>query len=399
MKTTIEKLPKSKIKLTVEVPQEMMKLYFSRVYNKMAPLTEVKGFRPGKAPKNLTINAIGESKLQTEILNMALSETYAEALKKENIFPIANPKINIKKVADLTTDNVQLEYEAEIDILPEVKIGDYKKIKIKNQESRIKVTKDEIDQIISHLRRQHATFKEVDRPAKMDDRIEMDFEGSERGVVLENLTSKNYPVILGSRSLIPEFEKKLVGMKKSQEKEFDVELKNPAKTSDADSEKKLVHFKVKMHTVQEVTLPKVDDELAKKFGQKDIKELTDNIEKDIKKEKENAGKQKREQELIDKLIKMSTIEVPESLIEQESERMLERLKNQAQTAGIPFEKYLENLHKTEEELKKELAPQAEKTVKIGLIIGEIIKKEEKNWKIDPKDNDAGKKVLEKLLNN
>ena len=403
MKTTLEKLPKSKVKLTVEVPQEMIRIYFTRVYNKMAPLAEVKGFRPGKAPRHLTISAIGENKLTSEILNMALSETYGEAIKKEDILPIASPKINIKKIADLTTDNAQLEYEAEIDVLPEAKIGDYKKLRIvnpqiytKNEELRIKVTKDEIDQILSHLRRQHATFKEVDRPAKLGDRIEMDFEGSERGVVLENLTSKNYPVILGSKSLIPEFEKKLVGMKKSGEKEFDVEL-GPAKSDDSGAGKKLVHFKVKMHQVQEVILPALDDELAKKFQQKNLDNLKKTIEADIIKQKEITKKQKQEQELVEELLKISEVEVPESLIEQEVNRMIEQLKSRAQTAGIPFEKYLENLKKTEDEFKKDLAPQAEKTVKIGLIIGEIAKKEEKTWKIDLKEQDAGKKVMEKLL--
>lgn len=377
-----ENLAGSKVKLTISVPSELMRGYFAKVYNKLAASVEVKGFRAGKAPKNLTISAIGENRLVSEIIDMALQETYGRALKEENIIPVAPPKINIKKMADLTAPTAVLEYEAEIELLPEVKIGDYKKLRIKSKKTKVEVTKAEIDQVLSHLQRQHATFKEIDRPTKEGDRVEIDFTGKERGVVLENLSSKNYPVILGSKVLITEFEKKVEGMKKGDEKDFKLKIKD-----------KEIDFHVKMLDVKEVILPKLDDELAKKFGKKTLQELTKAIEEDIIKQKNLQEKQNQENQLIDELLKITQVEVPESLILQETNRMVEQLKQRTQMAGMPFEKYLGQVKKTEEDLKKDFRPQAEKTVKVGLTLGEIGKYE----KIDLKEKDAGKKVMEKLV--
>lgn len=388
LKIQKENLEKSKVKLTVSLPPEMMVGYFKKIYDKLASTVEVKGFRRGKAPKNLTIMQIGENRIVSEIVDMALQETYPKALAQEKLIPIASPKIELKKMADLTGEAPELEYTAEIELLPEVEVGNYKKIRIKNKKSKNTSYKDEIDQVLSHLQRQHATFKDIDRPAKNGDRVEMDFEGKERGVMLENLSSKNYPVILGSKVLLPNFEKEILGMKKGEEKKFKANVepdkKKPAKNID---------FTVKVNNVQEVTLPKLDDAFAKKFEKKTIQDLTKAIEEDIIKQKDIKAKQDEEGELIEELLKISKVEVPESLIDQESNRMIEKLKEQTNMSGMTFVKYLEALKKTEEELKKDLRPQAEKTVKTGLVLGEIGKLE----KIDLSKEDSGKKVLEKLL--
>lgn len=378
-----ENLSGCRIKLTVNIPSELMRGYFATVYNKLAAGVEVKGFRKGKAPKNLTISAIGENRLVSEIIDLALQETYGQALKQEKVIPVAAPKVNIKKMADITADTAELEYEAEVDLLPEVKVGDYKKIKIKRQKDKeIKVSQDEIEQVFSHLQRQHASFNDITREVKEGDRVIIDFEGKERGVVLENLSSKNYPVILGSKALIPEFEKKVEGMKKGEEQDFKLKIKD-----------KEIDFHVKMLNTQEVILPKKDDELAKKFGKNTISELTKAIEEDVLKQKELQEKQNQENQLVEELLKIVKVEIPESLIDQESNRMVDQLKQRTEMAQIPFEKYLEQIKKTEEELKKDFRPQAEKTVKVGLTLGEIGKLE----KIDLSKEDAGKKVMEKLL--
>lgn len=388
-----ENLGKSKIKLTVKVPSALMRGFFATVYNQMAVGVEVKGFRKGHAPRLLTISAIGENRLSQEIINLSLTETYGTALKQEKIVPISPPRINIKMLKDLTVDTAELEYEAEIDLIPEVKIGDYKKLKLKIKNEKQEVKQEEIDQVLGHLQRQHATFDEKPASsaggagsAEMGDRIEMDFEGTERGVVLENLTSKNYPVILGSKVLIPEFEEKIVGAKKGEEKEFDVEI-------GSDKSKKKVHFKVKILNVQKVNLPALDNELAKKFGKNKIEELKYAVADDIVKQKEAQQKRDQENEIVEQLLKISQLEVPESLVEQETHRMIDELKNRISMMNMPFEQYLGQMKKTETDLHTDFAEQAEKTVKVGLILGEIAKLE----KMDLKDEQVGKKVMENLL--
>lgn len=380
-----EDLSKSKVRLSVTVPSVLMRKYFKQVYDRLSPAVEVKGFRKGQAPKALTVAAIGEQRISQEIIDLALNESYITALKQEKIVPVASPSINIKMLKDLTNDDAELAYDAEIDLLPEIKVGNYKNLKV-SKIGEVKVDQSEVDQVLGHLQRQHATFEDKNGSAEMGDRIEMDFEGTERGVVLENLTSKNYPVILGSKVLIPEFEKEVVGLKKGDEKEFDTNIGK-------DKNKKKVHFKVKVLQVQKVNLPPMDDELAKKFGQQTIDELRLAVENDIAKQKETEGKRAQEAEIAEGLLKITKIEVPESLVEQETHRMIDELKNRTEMMGLPFEQYLLQLKKTEADLHHDFHEQAEKTVKVGLILGEIGKLE----KIDLKDETAGRKVMEKIL--
>lgn len=385
-----EILPQSRIKLTIKVSSPKMRSFFARTYNKLASQVEVKGFRSGTAPRSLTIAAIGENRLNSEIIDLALRETYLEALKKEKIFPIASPKISIKMLKDLTADTAELEYLAEIEVMPEVEVGDYKKIKIKDPDKApVNVSQAEIDQVISHLARQQAQFKDISRPVKNGDRLEINFEGFDRGVMLENLSSKNYPVILGSKVLIGDFEKYLIGLKKQDKKEFTIDIPEPGSKTNT----KRVDFKVEVLQTQEVILPKIDDNFGQKFKQKNLPELKKAIQEDILKQKKTQIKKNIENQIMEELLKITKIEIPESLIEQEIERQISEIKKRAETMNLNFEKYLENIKKTLEEFRANLRPQAEKTIKIGLALGEVVKRE----KINPKDKEAAKAALDKLI--
>jgi len=390
MEITKEVLPKSKVKLNIKLPSSRMRGYFDRVYKKLAGQVQIEGFRAGAAPRSMIITAIGENRLNSEIVDLALQESYIEALKKENLLPIAPPQVNIKMMKDLTADTAELEYVAEIDLLPVVTLGDYKKIKIKSKKTKEIIVKDEeIEQVIFRLARQNAEFKDIKRPLKTDDRVELNFEGFERGVRLDNLSSKNYPVILGSKTLIPEFEEKIVGLKKGDKKEFSVEM--PEK--EGDKKKKKIDFKVEILIAQEVILPKMDAEFAKKFQKDSISELKKAIGADIVKQKKGQQAKETENAVLEELLKIVKVEVPESLITQETERQVSEMQSRVSMYGITFEQYLQNMKKTLDEFKEGLKPQAEKTIKIGLALGEVVKQEN----IDPKDKEAGKLALKKLI--
>ena len=383
-----EVLPKSRAKLVIKVSSPEMRGFFARTYNKIAPTIEIKGFRTGKAPKSMTIAAIGENRLSQEIIDLTLRETFTEALKKEKLIPVAPPKINIKMLKDLTADTAELEYEAEIDLLPEVKLGDYQKIRIKKSDQKIEASEAEIEQVLSHLARTRAEFKDIFRPVKNGDRIEINFEGYDKGVRLENLSSQNYPVILGTKNLIPEFENKLTGLKKGDKKEFKVEI-----SPTPNDKKRKIDFKVEVLQTQEVILPKIDDELARKYQKKDLAELKKAIKEDILKQKEQQQQKNIENSVLEELVKITQVEISDSLIAQEIDRQINDIRSRTAPMGLTFEKYLENLKKTEAEFREGLKPQAEKTIKIGLALGEIAKKEG----IDPKNKEAGKNALEKLI--
>lgn len=388
-----ENLANSKVKLTISIPSEIMRGFFSRVYNKLAPKAEVKGFRPGMAPRHLTISVIGENRLNSEIVDLALQESYTAALKKENLLPVASPKINITLLKDLTVDTAELAYTAEVDVLPQVKIGNYKNLKMRTQKTKeIKVSDDELNQVLSHLRRQKATFRDISRPLKEGDRAEINFSGADnKGIELENLTSKNYPVILGSKVLIPAFEEKIIGMKKGENKDFKIKMGNPP------AGVKEVGFKVEIVETQEVILPAQNDELAHGFQKKNLQDLKTAISEDIILQKKEAQKKDLENQVLEELLKIANVEIPASFVDEEIDRQINGLREKTATMGMTFEKYLESLKKTPEEFRGALKPQAEKMVKIGLALGEIVKRESSNWRIDPKDKEAGKIALEKLI--
>lgn len=395
-----EVLPKSKVKLNIKVSSPEMRGFFDRAYKKLAPNVEVKGFRAGSAPRSLTISAIGENRLNSEIVDLALQETYSEAIKKENILPVAPPQVNVKVLKDSTVDTAELEYDVEVDVLPEVKVGDYKKIKVNppaggKLDKEIKVTDEEVEHVFSHLQRQRAEFKDIDRPLKEGDRVEVNFEGFEKSVKLENLSSQHYPVILGSGTLIPDFEKNLVGLKKSDKKEFSIDIPEASsKEKQASPERsRRVDFKVEVLETQEVILPKLDNEFAKNFQKNTLEDLKNAVKDDIILQKKDVQKRNLENEVLDKLVEITKTEIPESLIHQEIERQINDIRSKVAPMGMTFEEYLESLKKTEEEFRKDLEPQAKKMITVGLALGEIVKAE----KIDPKNKDAGKIALEKLI--
>ncbi|EKD56196.1 MAG: hypothetical protein ACD_58C00273G0008 [uncultured bacterium] len=368
MKIKCEKLPKSKVKLEIEVLKEDLTKYFDEAYKKLSHQVNIKGFREGKAPKLMVIESVGLNRYNSTALDIALPQIYYQAVKDEKLVPICQPQVNIKQFGE----NENFIFDAEVDLMPEIKLGEYKKLKItlvpsssrgKNQKLKInsEVTKEEIEKIIKRLRYQSAKFTGVDRGAKEGDNIEIDFDGSVKGVKRDNLQSKNYPLILGEKVLVPGFEDELVDMKKGEEKEFNLEVKSSAG-------KEKVDFKVKMNAVRDVELPELDENFSKKFGHDSVDKLISAIGESIKVEKEQTYRAQLEHEILEQISEKSKLDVPESLIEQEVSRKITQMQQQM---GAVWQQYLDKMGKTIEDLRKEIAPGAEKQVKFGLLLGEI----------------------------
>lgn len=355
MKITKKVLPKAKVKIEVIAPNEKIKKYFDIAYEKLAPTVEIKGFRAGKAPRLITIQTIGENRYNSEALNLALPMIYSEAVKLEKITPIAPPKIDVIKFSE--TD--PMHFEAEIDILPEVKLGDYKKIKVNHKKEVFEAKKEEVDKIVKRLQYQDAQYIITPDPAKMGDRMEIDFTGKVKGVQMDQYTSKHYPFILGEGVLLPEFEKKLIGTKKGDSLNFNLKIKNDD-----------VNFEVKINEVWNVKLPELNDDFIKKFSQKTLDGLRDAIAKNIVLEKTQRDREILEGKVLDELLKKAEVELSDALVEQEIDR---RFQSMIQQNGPGFTKYIEKTGKSMDEFKNTLRPSCEKGVKISLVINEIAK--------------------------
>lgn len=384
MKTSVKKFPKSRVNLTVELEKDEMTKYFDQAFEELAPQVKIKGFRPGKAPRVMIENQLGSGRVKAEAIDKAMTDSYVKGLKEHNLVSVAAPKINIK------SDEDGLSYEAEVDVWPEATVGEYSKLKVsKPKEEAVK--SEEIENIIDYLQRQKAQMNDVDREAQMGDWVTIDFEGKLNGVLQENMVSKNHPVILGSKTLIPGFEEEVVGMRTGDEKIF--EIKFPKDYHEKSIAGKKAEFKVNLHLVKEIDKPEVDDKFAKEFGHDNVEALKNGIEDSLRAEKEMKRHQEIENMVLDKLLTVTKTELPDSLVEQELDRIFHNLEHEAKHYGLTLDQYLLSMKKDASELRKEWRGQAERNVKIGLALAEVAKKEN----VDTKDEKVTEKVLHKLV--
>lgn len=394
MKTQIKNLNDSKVKITVTVEPEEMLHHYEHAIEHIAPSVKISGFRPGKAPRAMIESSVGISRILSEAIDLAVNEAYFKALSEYQLSPIASPKVAINKYpsyghteAEIGND---LELELEVDTFPKMEMPELKNVKVELPKKE-EIKEEDLNKILDNLRKQKANFKEIDRAAKEGDFAEISFEGSLKKVKIDAMSSKHHPLVIGEGSLIPGFEDQIIGMKKGESKEF--KIKFPTDYHGKEYAGKEAEFKVGLNELKEVVLPEIDEEFAKSFGQKNVEELNKAIRESL--EVELAGKHKTDVEtkIIEKVLPLVKVEVPEVLVEQEVLRLMKEVEGNAQKMGLSLEAYLGNIKKTEEGIKKEMREAAKKNVKIGLLLGSVIE----NQKIDKNDPEAGRKALEYLI--
>lgn len=405
MKSLIARKPKSVVELKISLTTSEMANFFDQALKRVQVDFELAGFRKGHVPEELVMQHLGRQSIEAESLDIAVQETYVQALKEHKISPVTQPKVDIRKfkivetrlIALISGDNqhgqeeIALEYSAIVDVLPEVKIKDYKNIRIKKDPKFLEVKNSEIEKVLDHLRRQRAKLEPIDRPLKKGDWAEIEFEGLIDGVKRDDLSSKNYPLIIGEAEMMPDFQERLEGMKRGEERSFSFIF--PRDHFQDFLQGKKVDFKVKVLETKERIIPEIDDKFMQNLGHKKLEELREAIKKSLKQEKEILAHRKLENEILEELMKRTKIDLPDSLITQEADRMFNESKDRLMKINFNWPQYLEQIKKTEEELKKEMRPTAEKNMKVGLILGKIAQEED----IDPSAKDGARKVVNKLM--
>ncbi len=387
-KTKIEKLPKSQVKITIEVSPAELEPFFKTAAAELSQEVKIKGFRPGKAPYQRIKQELGEMKILEKALDNIISKTYRQALEENRLWTVGQPEINIVKAAP----GNPLVYQAKVSLLPEVKIGDYSELKLSRK--KLTVSQEEVDKVLEDLRKIRAQEKKVSRPARAGDRLEIDFEIFLDKVPLEGGQHKKYPITIGEGRFIPGFEDQLVGISAEETKEF--QLKYPKDYFDKKIAGRLADFKVFCQAVFEVNRPELNDEFAKLVSGGKIDSLAglkEEITKNLRQEKEFKQEQKLEIEMLDKIVELSEFHpLPDILINHEIDRMISELKRNLQEKGLKFEDYLGNLKKTESEIREDFRPQAEKRLKTSLICRKIY--QEKNFQVAEQEV---QRELEQLL--
>ena len=368
MQITKEAISKTKIKLKIKLDVKELVPHIEKVYQGLAKGLKIAGFRPGKAPQFIVEREVGQDKFYAEVLDEVLPKAYYDAIVQEKIFSVGRPEVRVIKY--VPTEG--LEFEAEVEIIPEIILPDYQKIKIKK--NKVQASDKDIEELIGNLREQAAEFKAIERAAKKGDRVEIDFEGVRNNVPIQGGTSKNHPLIIGQGMFVPGFEDNLVGMKKDEEKTFDVTF--PTDYHEKSLANQKVTFKVKMISVSEKIMPELTDDFARKLGPfKNIKELQEAAEKNIKETKEASERRRIEEEILKRISEKVELEIPEGLIHQEIQKMMDEADSNLKNSGLTLEKYLEMQKKTKKDIEREMRPEAEKRVKYGLILSKISQEE------------------------
>lgn len=370
MKVEIEKLPESKIRLKIEVPPEKVDEYIERAYAEISKTLKLPGFRSGHIPHKVIDEKIGTRAVHEEAIRLLIPFAYVEAISQEKILAVGKPEIKVTKFAP----GNPAEFDAETPVVPEIKLGDYKKIKVEEQE--VKVRKKDVEKVLQNLQKKEAKLSPKQGKTEKGDWVEIDFEGSKNGIILEKLKSKNHPVLIGDNALLPDFEKEIIGISAGEEKEFD--LKFPEDYNEKDLADEKIHFKVKILKIQKVELPEINDEFIKRISGGTDKKLED-LKKDIKtaliKQREYEENLRREGEVIKQVTEQAEVEIPRVLIDDEVEQIKKDLVNKLESQGLQFSRYLEHLGKTEGELKEGFKEEAERRIKVSLVLSKIAETE------------------------
>ncbi|HAV11091.1 MAG TPA: trigger factor [Candidatus Moranbacteria bacterium] len=371
----IKKLPKSEVEIKVSVEWNDWKKYIDQAVADISKEIKVAGFRAGKAPRDVVEKKVGSNMILEEAAQKAIQGTYPQVLDKEKIEAIGQPKAEILKIAE----GNEFEYKVVTAVVPEAQIKDWKdKIKKVNKEyenKKAEVSEEDLEKELSQLAQSRVQLVDVEREAKDGDSVMIDFQVKKQGVPIEGGSSKNHPLVLGKGVFIPGFEENVIGMKAGEEKEF--ELKFPEEYHEKSLAGNPATFSVKLNAVQERKTPEISDSFAKSLGKfETLEELKKNMKEGLLKEKEEQFKEKRRAEYIEKLVESTKAELPEVLVHEELHRMIGEFEMQLSGMGITFEKYLEQIKKTQDDVEKDWKPQAEKRIMAALALEKVAKETE-----------------------
>jgi trigger factor len=366
MQVTRKNLSDTKVQLTLVADEALLAKTKDETLKVFRKDMSVPGFRKGKVPLNLVEKKANTEAFQADFLDRAMNTLYVAALDQEKLRPVAQPKVQIKKIVPFTT----LEMEVEVEVVGAVKLADYKKVKITRD--AVKVTDKDIDEVIKQLQTRDAEKKDVTRVAKDGDQVIIDFKGVDAKTKepIQGADAKEYPLMLGSNAFIPGFEPEIVGLKTGDEKTFIITFPKDYSVSALQNRK--VEFTVTTKKVQELNEPKVDDAFAAKVGPfKTVDEMKADIKKQLEGEKQYQADRDFETKLLEEITKNSKVAVPKVLVDEEIDRLEADERQNLMYRGQTWQEHLKDEGVTEEEHREQKREQAERRVKAGLVLAEI----------------------------
>ena len=367
MSLQVERLEHNMAKLTIEVPAEEVEKALQAAYLKERGKISLPGFRKGRVPRQMIEKMYGPEVFYDEAANRMISEAYAKAYDECELELVSQPKIEITQLEK----GKEFIFTAEVAVKPEVKLGEYKGLKVDKVSTR--VTQKEVDEEIDKERERNArTIDVTDRAVQDKDQITLDFEGFVDGVAFEGGKASDYPLTIGSGAFIPGFEDQLIGANIDEEKEINVTF--PEEYQAKELAGKAAVFKCTVHSIKAKELPELDDDVVSDVSEKSetVDAYKAEVKAKIKERKENEGKQKREDQSVEQAVANAEMDIPEAMISFQSRQMVDDFARRIMQQGMTMEQYFQFTGLSEEKMMEEFKPEAEKRIRTRLTLEAIV---------------------------
>ena len=369
MSVQVENLEKNTAKLTIEVPAEKFEEAVQHSYNKNKGKFNIPGFRKGKAPFNMIKKMYGVGVFYVDAVDEVIDASYPDAAKESGLEIVSRPSISIEEIEE----GKAFVYTAVVAVKPEVTLGEYKGVEV--QKTKSEVTEEDIETEIKRAREKNSRLITVeDRGIEDGDQVTIDFDGSVDGKRFEGGKAEDYPLTIGSHTFIDNFEEQLIGKKTGEECEVNVTF--PAEYHVEELKNKPAVFKVKVKEIQRKELPEANDEFASEVSDFDtMEEYKKDLTEKLQAEKIEAAKTADEDKVVAKVIENATMEIPDQMVEEQVNGMVNDYARRLESQGISFKQYVEITGMTAEKIGEQMKPQAIKRIQTRLVLEAVVKAE------------------------
>ncbi len=365
MNVKMEKLEKNVVKLEIIVEAEKFNEALKKSFAKNAKKFNIPGFRKGKAPLNIVKKYYGEGVLFEDAIDMIYRDTYPKALEENNINPIDYPSIDIVQIGE----GKEFIYTAEITVMPEVELGEYKALEVKKNEYN--VTDEDVENKLKEAQYRNARVEvKEDKAIEKGDIAVIDFKGFTDDVAFEGGEGTDYELEIGSGTFIDNFEEQLIGLKAGDFKEVNVTF--PEQYGREELNGKPAKFEVKIKTVKVKELPAIDDEFAKEVSEfETLEEYRNDIKANLEEANEIRVKKEYEEAVINAAVANAKIDIPEVMVNREIDGMLKDLETRLQYQGLDIQTYYQFTNTSEESFRQQMKEVATNKVKTEVVMDKI----------------------------
>lgn len=369
MSLQVEKLEKNMAKLTVEVPAEKFIEAIGHAYKKNKNRFNVPGFRKGKVPQAMIEKMYGPEVFYEDAANEAIGQSYDAAAKESGLDIVSRPEIDLVQIEK----GKDFIYTATVAVKPEVTLGQYKGVEV--EKASAEVTDEDVEKELKKVQEQNSRLVTVDDRAVQDgDQVVIDFDGYVDGEQFDGGKSEDYPLTIGSHTFIDTFEEQLIGKKTGEECEVNVTF--PENYHVEDLKGKPAVFKVTIKEIQRKELPEVNDEFASEVSDFDtLEEYKKDLREKLSKEKQRAAATENENRVVDKVVENASMEIPDQMVEEQVNAMVNDYARRLESQGLSFKQYLEYTGLTVEKIGEQMKPQAVKRIETRLVLEAVVKAE------------------------